>query len=131
MYCFPSYCPPRFSHRLSPINRYNRLDKVKDLWWESGTVISEDMKENLSSHEVEFFESYDKLLGSYMDEIDINLAADQNPPKQLFVEVRALQDYGEVLTDTGVVNLKKNTVHFLRRSDAELLIRQGVLEQTS
>jgi len=89
------------------------------------------MKENLSSHEVEFFESYDKLLGSYMDEIDINLAADQNPPKQLFVEVRALQDYGEVLTDTGVVNLKKNTVHFLRRSDAELLIRQGVLEQTS
>ena len=55
---------------------------------------------------------------------------DKIPPKDPFIEVRVLKDYGEITTDSGTVNLQKNTVHFLRRSDVELLIRQGVLEVT-
>ena len=54
---------------------------------------------------------------------------DMNPPKELHIEVRVKEDCGEIFTDTGVVSLKKNTTHFLRRSDVEHLIRQDVLEQ--
>lgn len=54
---------------------------------------------------------------------------DQKPPKDLFIEVKVLQDYGRVMTDQGEINLRKNSVHFVRRHDVELLIRQGVVEQ--
>lgn len=70
----------------------------------------------------------EKLLG-FVDRL-CPVSQDLKPPKDLFVEVRVLKDYGEIVTDKGTVNLKKNTVHYLRRTDVELLIRQGVLEQT-
>ena len=41
-----------------------------------------------------------------------------------------MQDYPEILTDTGYVKLEKNSVHLLRRSDAEPLIKIGILVQT-
>ena len=68
------------------------------------------------------------------------------PPRSLYVEVVALQDYGEIVTTSGTVNisflsyysssscsfpshhLEKNSIHYLRLSDVEYLIRQGVLE---
>ena len=69
------------------------------------------------------------------------------PPHSLYVEVVALQDYGEIVTTSGTVNisfpilllllfccpfpsqyLEKNSIHYLRLSDVEYLIRQGVLE---
>ena len=47
------------------------------------------------------------------------------------MEVRVLRDCGDIITDSGsTVHLQKNTVHHLRRTDVELLIRQGYLEQT-
>ena len=54
---------------------------------------------------------------------------DLQPPKDLYIEVRVVVDCGEIMTDTGSVNLEAGTVHFLRRSDVEHLIRQGMLEQ--
>lgn len=45
------------------------------------------------------------------------------------MEIRVLRDCGEVVTDTGVVNLELNTTHYLRRADVDHLIRQGLLEQ--
>ena len=51
------------------------------------------------------------------------------PPKDLYIEVRVLEDCGEVLTETGTILLEKNTTHYVLRSDIEHLIRQGLLEQ--
>lgn len=110
---------------------HNRAGRLSDLWWQTGTVMPAEVKENVSPNEVAFFEGYDKLMGAYMQEVDLDLTQEQNPPKELFVEVRVLKDFGEIQTDTGSVTLDKNTVHFLRRSDCELLIRQGVLMLTN
>ena len=54
---------------------------------------------------------------------------DMKPPKELFLQVRALVDCGEVATESGFVTLSRNTTHYLRRSDVEHLIKQGMLEQ--
>jgi len=54
---------------------------------------------------------------------------DQQPPKNLYIEVRVLEDCGEILTESGSINLERNTTHFLRRSDVEHLVRQGMLEE--
>ncbi len=51
------------------------------------------------------------------------------PPKELFIEVRVKKDYGTVtLTESGTVNLRKNTTHLLRRSEVNDLIKGGVLQ---
>jgi GINS complex subunit 1 len=57
---------------------------------------------------------------------NIDLTLDLTPPKELFIEVRIKEDYGEVmLPESGVVTLQKNTTHLLRRTDVEHLIKQG------
>ena len=52
----------------------------------------------------------------------------QHPPKDLFIEVRVLEDIGTIVTESGPITLKKNTQTLMRRSEAETLIRQGKLE---
>lgn len=60
----------------------------------------------------------------------IDLTIDQAPPKSLYIEVKCLQDYGEMETEEGnIILLRKNTQHFLPRTQCEPLIRQGILEQ--
>ena len=58
-----------------------------------------------------------------------DLTTDINPPKELMVEIRVLQSCGEIYTDSGAVNLERNTTHYLRRSDIEPYIRKGFVEQ--
>jgi hypothetical protein len=39
------------------------------------------------------------------------------PPKELFIEVRAVRDCGELLTYYGTLKLDRDTTHFARRYD--------------
>ncbi|RLN06062.1 hypothetical protein BBJ28_00017166 [Nothophytophthora sp. Chile5] len=78
---------------------------------------------------MQFFNAYDQLLTDYMADFELDLSADLKPPKDLYVEVRVLRDCGEVMTESGLVNLDAHSTHFLRRVDVEQLIRQGLLEQ--
>ena len=59
------------------------------------------------------------------------LRQDLQPPKQLYVEVHVLEDYGDIMTSSGSVMLKKDEYLLLKRSDVEHLIRQGVLAETA
>eukprot|EP00516_Mucochytrium_quahogii_P008908 CAMPEP_0203766582 /NCGR_PEP_ID=MMETSP0099_2-20121227/502_1 /ASSEMBLY_ACC=CAM_ASM_000209 /TAXON_ID=96639 /ORGANISM=" , Strain NY0313808BC1" /LENGTH=199 /DNA_ID=CAMNT_0050662957 /DNA_START=39 /DNA_END=638 /DNA_ORIENTATION=- len=109
-----------------------RMQRLINLRWEIGSVIPTDMKRKVSAEEGRFFDSYDDILQRYMRRtVDVDLTSDMQPPKNLFIEVRVLEDCGEVLTDSGSINLAKNTTHYLRRSDVEHLIRQGMLKQIS
>lgn len=68
-------------------------------------------------------------VSDYMRGLQLDLTIDlQQPPKDLYIEVRVLQNYGEIMTESGVVVLQKNTTHFLPRTDVEPLIRQGILQ---
>ena len=61
----------------------------------------------------------------------LSLVHEQNleaPPRDLFVEVRALEDFGAVVTGSGTVTLLKNVTYLVRRSDVDHLIRTGILE---
>ena len=64
-----------------------------------------------------------------MRNVGTDLTNDLAPPKALYIEVRVLQDYGELETPDGeVVLLKKGSQHHLPRDQCEQLILQGVLE---
>jgi hypothetical protein len=49
----------------------------------------------------------------------------------MFIEVRALQDFGAVVTGSGAITLQKNATYLVRRSDVHHLLRDGVLELLS
>ncbi|CAI5700545.1 unnamed protein product [Peronospora effusa] len=108
---------------------YHRMEKIKALRWETGTIIPDSLAQNLCQREVQLFHQYDQLLTDYMTDFELDLSADLKPPKDLYVEVRVLRDCGEVMTESGVVNLTAHSQHFLRRVVVEQLIRQGLLEQ--
>ncbi|KAG7386067.1 DNA replication complex GINS protein PSF1 [Phytophthora pseudosyringae] len=108
---------------------HHRMEKIKALRWETGTIIPAQLAQNLCQREVQFFNQYDQLLTDYMADFELDLSADLKPPKDLYVEVRVLRDCGEVMTESGLVNLEAHSQHFLRRVDVEQLIRQGLLEQ--
>ncbi|XP_052767582.1 DNA replication complex GINS protein PSF1-like [Mya arenaria] len=112
---------------------YNRIKRIRDMRWEFGSVLPQEIKYNLSEQEVRWFSQYNKCLANYMRSIGgaggLDLTQDMKPPKTLYIEVRCLVDHGEFETQDGnVVVLKKNSQHFLLRSECEHLIRQGMLE---
>lgn len=101
--------------------------------WHFGPVLPSEIRSQMCEPEIAFFSQYNKDLAAYMravgDGAGIDLTIDQAPPKSLYIEVKCLQDYGELETEDGnIIVLKKNTQHFLPRTLSEPLIRQGVLQ---
>lgn len=112
---------------------FNRMQRIRAMRWQFGSILPPDIKENLSVSEQVWFNNYSKSLAKYMrsvgDEEGLDLMQDMKPPKSLYMEVRCLIDYGKIELDDGTsVLLKKNTQHLLPRAQCETLIRQGVLE---
>ncbi|ETE70170.1 DNA replication complex GINS protein PSF1 [Ophiophagus hannah] len=101
--------------------------------WEYGSVLPNAVRFHMSADEVLWFNQYKKSLATYMRSLGggdgLDLTQDIKPPKNLYIEVRCLKDYGEFEIDDGTtILLKKNSQHFLPRWKCEQLIRQGILE---
>lgn len=112
---------------------WNRMQQIRQMRWEFGSILPADIKENLSDSEIKWFMNYSKSLATYMKSIGpqhgLNLTQYIKPPKKLYVEVRSLVDYGKLeLEDGEVLMLRKNSQHLMPRSQSEPLIRQGILE---
>ena len=111
---------------------YNRMLKIKEYRWQVGSVLPPDFKLCLCEQEVQWFNRYNRSLGSYMRSVGdsgLDLTQHLHPPKSLYIEVRCLTDYGEFETEDGtIIQLKKNSQHYLLRSQCEHLIKQGYLE---
>ena len=111
---------------------YNRLTRIREMRWEIGSILPEDFRLSLCEEEIHWFQKYNQSLGAYMRSVGdgtLHLTLYTTPPKSLYIEVRCLMDYGELVTDDGtVVQLRKGSQHHLLRSQCEHLVRQGVLE---
>lgn len=97
--------------------------------WEGGAVLPASIaQETLSAHERSYFAQYNSLLTEVNESLGMDITSDLEPPKDLLIEVRVLQDCGKVMTDSGPVSLDKGTIHYLRRNQVEGLIREGRVE---
>eukprot|EP00736_Rhodelphis_marinus_P005343 Rmarinus@m.26569 len=104
-----------------------RIQRIQAIRWELGNTMPESQKERLGPTEIEFFKSYNSSLGAYMEEVNLDLTADLDPPKDLYIQVRVLESCGTIQTTSGPVTLQAGTTHFLPRSDVEHLIRSGMV----
>ncbi|XP_075224028.1 DNA replication complex GINS protein PSF1-like [Lycorma delicatula] len=112
---------------------WNRMQRLRQLRWEFGSMLPPDVRANLNEHEIEWFSNYSRSLTNYMKTLNhrhgLNLVQNTKPPKSLYLEVRSLVDHGKLETEDGeVVVLKKNSRHLLPWVQAEPLVRQGILE---
>ncbi|KAJ8673326.1 hypothetical protein QAD02_004588 [Eretmocerus hayati] len=111
---------------------YHRMRRLRQVRWELGSILPQEISTCLLSSEIQWFQSYNRSLATYMRSIGdsgLNIMNDVHPPKSLYIEVKCIQDYGKFEFDDGqVVNLTENTYHLLPRSQCEPLIRQGILE---
>ncbi|KAJ1912330.1 DNA replication protein psf1 [Mycoemilia scoparia] len=131
--------------RILMAYHHRRLDDylVPLLWSFHGSVslVPPQARDRMSHTEREFMSTYSKNLQSYQSQLesaysdyDIDLELTHNiehPPRELFIEVRVVQDCGQVQTEFGTVNLEKGSQHFLRRADVEHLIAQGYLQHVN
>lgn len=112
---------------------HNRLQRIRKIRWELGSILPPEVKVNLSKNELEWFTKYSKMLALYMstigDNIGLNITQDVKPPQSFYIEVKSNVDYGRFELHSGdIVILKKNGVYHLQRSQCEVLVRQGILE---
>lgn len=109
-----------------------RVKRIQSLRWTLGVGLPDSISENLSHSERDYFTGYSKILNKYMGKkegINMNLILDRDPPKEHKVQVRCTKDHGVIYFKDGVVDLKKDSVHLLRREEAQPLISEGVLEK--
>jgi len=112
---------------------YNRITRIRDLRWEEGSVLSENVRLNTTEQEQQFFKNYNKSLANYMRSIGeggLDLTEHMTPPKVMMSQVKVLKDWEleDESVDGGTIILRKDSLHFLARSQSDPLVRQGVLE---
>jgi GINS complex subunit 1 len=79
-----------------------RLNRYKELLWLSGATTSSTLPENsyhaASSQELLFIKEYQDLVSTWKGLwLDVDVGASITPPKDVFVEIRVIQDCGEVI----------------------------------
>ncbi len=111
----------------------HRLLKIKNLFWKAGGIINETDQQFLSDNEKAFYVEYKKLIFEYQNSfpIELDLYKDLEPPRDLNIEIRVLEDCGEIVTSNGeILTLEKGVSLLVRRCDVEHLIKQNLIIQT-
>lgn len=79
--------------------------------------------------EIKFANEYrfalDRYFSPYQDFIDFQFS--KVPPKDLYIQIRSLQNCGLIQTENGLLNLSANSLHFVRRADVQNLLDQGLV----
>ncbi|KAJ1979898.1 DNA replication protein psf1 [Dimargaris xerosporica] len=105
-----------------------RVAFLKRLFWSLG-CLPDELRDHLPPQELDYFSHYILLINQYKSNyVDVGLTASPIPPKDLYIEVRVLQECGEIQVEDGTLMLTKNSQHLVKRSDVEHLIQRGLLE---
>ena len=110
-----------------------RLLKITQETWKYGGTLADGHQEVLEDNEKKFYIDYKNMIYDYQNSlpVDLDLFTDLEPPKDLIIEVRVLDDCGEIVTKDGsTLTLEKGTSVSARRCDVEQLIRQNLVVQT-
>ncbi|GFZ04093.1 partner of SLD five 1 [Actinidia rufa] len=116
-------------HQLQSLLRHNRAEVIQSLGWMIEPPLPEEIQEKLSSSEKEYSKTHSATIKSYQSEMDLDLAVDMVPPKDPYIKVRVLDDIGSVALSDQIANLARHAILFLRRTDAETYISQGLMEE--
>jgi GINS complex subunit 1 len=127
----------KIQYRVSTIRRNgtflysyleNRLEKLRNLRWDSGSVLPENIQQLslLSYNEIDFFSRYGEILNDYNEDTDFDITLDIQPPTESLIQILVLEDCGNIITESGLsMSLTKGMRLYVRKNDVEYIIRQG------
>ncbi len=105
----------------------HRMNKIREMRLETGPLIPARVKhDTLSGLEGDYFMKYSELLNEYMEKVKLDLSQDMDPPKELLINVRVLENFGEVMTENGPLVLVKGATHYIRRFAIYLYMHYSV-----
>lgn len=96
----------------------------------STTSLPEHILKCLTKTEADFIEAYVNMIVDYRDGLGadtIDLLTPPTPPQDYYIQIRVVRDCGSIQTETGVLDLTANSLHFVRRVDVQGLIDQGLV----
>lgn len=105
------------------------MNKIENLVWNLTGNLPEQINKNLDSKDKKFYKQYNDLINKYSKMLsfsDMDITKDYLPPKDLYVEVRALENLNKIKTQEGDVKIVKNHTYSFRRSDVEHYLRAGL-----
>ncbi|GMH13154.1 hypothetical protein Nepgr_014995 [Nepenthes gracilis] len=109
---------------------YKRAEIIHSLSWKVRRILPQDIEEKLCDCEKRYFKNHSSALQSYMKEMgSLDLTVDTVPPKDPYIKVRVLEDIGVTAIGDRDTNLARHSIHFLKRTDAEHYIFQGMMEE--
>ncbi|XP_078154402.1 partner of SLD five 1 [Carex rostrata] len=126
-----------FIHHLSLIRNkrclmayvYKRAEVIQTYRWKVGRVLPNEIHDKLNFAEQDYFKNHCAVIDSYTKDLDLDLTVDIIPPKDPYIRVRVVSEIGEVSLGDHSVSLSKDSLHSLRRTDAEPFISQGLMEE--
>ena len=112
--------------RILAVYHLTRLKCIADIYT-SVSVIPESFKNNTTTAEACFLEEYSNIISEYSKSFKrlFNIGITQDPPRELYIQIKVNQDCGIIQTEQGQLHLNANTLHFVRRPDVQNLIDQG------
>jgi hypothetical protein len=103
---------------------------MEKIVWEGGSTVPPQISNKMDEKDKKYYDEYKRIVNQYSKKIslcDLDLTQDFTPPKDLYVEVRALENL-KITEKSGTIrSIKKNQSYLLKRSDAENYIRIGSL----
>lgn len=107
----------------------NRMEKMEKITWNLGNIFPEQIQKNFDEKDKKYYEQYNHLIKQYSNLLsfsDYDLTKDYAPPKDLYVEVRALENIDNIQTHEGKINVEKNHSYSFRCNDIDHLLRRGL-----
>jgi GINS complex subunit 1 len=111
----------------------HRFERLRFILWSLGVgsasiQLPDFVSRHIAPPEMKLRNRYQELVSNYRSKLgDLDLGSEDIPPKDVYVEVRVLKECGQVLTEDGIVRLSKGSMHHLKRSQVEKLVRAGFL----
>lgn len=102
-----------------------RASKIESQVWEEKVV----NRSHLNTPELAYLRAYSNLVTELKGEyLESDLTFPLEPPKDAYCEVRILVDGGDVVTENGVITLRKDQYFYARRSQVQRFAQQGLME---
>ncbi|KAI9298039.1 hypothetical protein K502DRAFT_362778 [Neoconidiobolus thromboides FSU 785] len=88
------------------------------------------ISDNLSAGEKRFGMDYQNLIRKLSNKFpNLDLMGPMKPPKSVYMQIKCLKDCGSIITESGEINLKKNSILYVKKTDVDHLLKNGDVEK--
>lgn len=109
--------------RILRAYKFFRLLKIQENHFQQRSIV-----ESICSYEQEFLDEFIVLSDSYLKDFTHLSLNDRHPPLNFFVQILALEDCGAIMCGDDFIDLKKDRIYFLKKSDVIHLLKRKLVK---